>query len=475
MGISDLDLVAARVAIRSLREDELALLRADVAATGLTIEELYATQLKAEREVAEQNRLTAASQDDLQAGIEGVTGARRDATNEANLLAGAETALEIAQIAEGLAQGNLTEAKTAYNSALEEANRLTMDANATDEDRATTLRNLVIAAGNLTTAEGALATAIERTADATEDGTGRMISAWDRWRRNQDEVIASMNQNGIRFEDIVKQMAADLGLSTTQMSDEMELLGVDVGDTTALMELYGRERIGALVDQLVALKDTTDAAAKSLRELQSATKRQVGRAQSNAGRGTGSFLPVGDIGSGQEGYIASSSSIVPSTARDSEGNVRGRFVQTTDRAEFDRILAQKDPTRIPVFVTGGVPALASGGIVRASPDGTVVRLGEGGEDELVAPLPKLPSLFRSPELLANLGATMNINRMPIPLSRMDAMPMPQSRAVAGRGGRDNTGGDLSITINAENLYGENVTELIQEQIQRAHRRGWSGS
>ena len=457
LGLTARDLAAASSAFDQLASAERQALLEDAAELGVSHIQLLAQQIKAERDIAEQNLLTAASQDDLQAGIEGVTGARKDAVNEANLLAGAETALEIAQIAEGIAQGNLTEAKTAYNSALEEANRLTMDASATDEERATALGNLVIAAGNLTTAEGELATAIGRTADAAEDGTDRMISAWDRWRRNQNAVIVSMRENGITFDDIVLQMAANLGISTNQMADEMELLGINVGDTTALIEQYGEDNIGSFIDQIIAMKETTDAAAESLRALQSATNQQLRRAQRNSRGGTGSFLPVGEIGSGQEGYIASSSSAVPSVARDSQGNVRGRFIQTQSREEFDRILAEDDPTRIPVLVTGGTPGLASGGIVKARPGGTPVILGEGGRDELVTPLPS-PLPILSPI------------RLDMPSMAPDRFALPTAGVRAGGGVG---GGGITVNNNFEgDIYGyDDFEQRVGEAIIGSQLRG----
>jgi hypothetical protein len=53
---------------------------------------------------------------------------------------------------------------------------------------------------------------------------------------------------------------------------------------------------------------------------------------------------------------------------------------------------------------GSIFGLATGGIVKATPGGTIVRLGEGGEDELVAPKSKLTGLFGSPANVSNINA-----------------------------------------------------------------------
>ncbi len=44
------------------------------------------------------------------------------------------------------------------------------------------------------------------------------------------------------------------------------------------------------------------------------------------------------------------------------------------------------------FSLGSIPGLATGGIVKATPGGTIARIGEGGQDEAVIPLSRMPEL-----------------------------------------------------------------------------------
>jgi hypothetical protein len=50
-----------------------------------------------------------------------------------------------------------------------------------------------------------------------------------------------------------------------------------------------------------------------------------------------------------------------------------------------------------------IPALAEGGIVKASPGGTLARIGEGGQDEAVIPLGKMGSLGNTYNITVNAG------------------------------------------------------------------------
>ena len=120
--------------------------------------------------------------------------------------------------------------------------------------------------------------------------------------------------------------------------------------------------------------------------------------------------------------------------------------------------------------------LASGGIVRARPGGTLVNVGEGGEDEVISPLPEgldftkmkisdMPG-FRDFGLegLANIAAMFQR-----PLAAPQTMP-----ALAGAGaGAGGGGGDMHLTVNVEgSVLAEDLTEIIEDRLDTAFRRGW---
>ena len=108
------------------------------------------------------------------------------------------------------------------------------------------------------------------------------------------------------------------------------------------------------------------------------------------------------------------------------------------------------------------PGLHRGGIVMPRPGGTLARLAEAGEPELVSPLSK------APRLLSELAA-----RMPMPSLRMPAMPryempqiQPRMMQPAGAGGRDTI-----ININRD-VYGwDDFADMIAAANLDTARRG----
>ena len=108
-------------------------------------------------------------------------------------------------------------------------------------------------------------------------------------------------------------------------------------------------------------------------------------------------------------------------------------------------LGQGGPRRVPV--SSALPSAPSLGTL---------------DDWRLGPVPILDAgaLVMGPTL-----AALGMNSKPEFVSPIERLPEIMSRAGQSS--------PLTITIYAETLMGENVTEMIQEQIQKAHRRGWS--
>ena len=115
-------------------------------------------------------------------------------------------------------------------------------------------RSLVQASGETA---NALVEDAKRTADETLAAHDRMTNSWDRFKVNQDEVVAAMNENSISFEDVIKGLASDFGISTVDMANRAIGMGVTYGDTLALMEAFGREKIAGIVRSLFKLEEAT--------------------------------------------------------------------------------------------------------------------------------------------------------------------------------------------------------------------------
>ena len=97
----------------------------------------------------------------------------------------------------------------------------------------------------------------KRAADETLAAHDRMTNSWDRFKVNQDATVAAMNENSISFEDVIKGLASDFGISTTEMANKAIGMGVTYNDTMALMEAFGREKIAGIVRSLFKLGEAT--------------------------------------------------------------------------------------------------------------------------------------------------------------------------------------------------------------------------
>jgi hypothetical protein len=78
---------------------------------------------------------------------------------------------------------------------------------------------------------------------------------------------------------------------------------------------------------------------------------------------------------------------------------------------------------------GRIPRLAQGALVRHTPGGILANVGEGSEDEVVAPLSKLTSLIRG---AVGAGGGVNFASGSINVNFSGAVPSEGEAFVAGR-------------------------------------------
>ena len=76
---------------------------------------------------------------------------------------------------------------------------------------------------------------IERIADAQEAAHKRQVQSWDRFFQDQHPVMLELEENNLRFMDVVQLMAEDSGKSLVQMGLDVQAAGVTWGDTFALI------------------------------------------------------------------------------------------------------------------------------------------------------------------------------------------------------------------------------------------------
>ena len=134
-----------------------------------------------------------------------------------------------------------------------------------------------------------------KAATAAQRATDRMINSWNTYLVNQNEVVAAMRANSISFEDVVDALAKSFGLTTTQMAAHLQLLGVSYGDTMALMEAVGQEKIAAIIAQIQAAAAAAAAAKRVIESIGSiVVGGGVGAGSGSGGGGGGQYaLPGG--------------------------------------------------------------------------------------------------------------------------------------------------------------------------------------
>ena len=109
-----------------------------------------------------------------------------------------------------------------------------------------------------------IAAAAEETAARTQAATDRMTSSWDRFIVNQDVTVAAMADHGLDFADIIEGMAMAQGIGTLEMAEQMKAMGVAFGDTMALIEAVGREKVDSVVSDLSRIGASATAALRAI-------------------------------------------------------------------------------------------------------------------------------------------------------------------------------------------------------------------
>ena len=287
-----------------------------------------------------------------------------------------------------------------------------------------------------------------------------------------DEAVVNAIRTAEELQTIQGAVNQERENAAFKLGDDLVAVESDTGDRLAvelqvyldeLATLQGEKDGERYADALARTSAFVNSNVKALRQMNIA----IGNILSENNRGGGSRSGVRD---GIATFVETTTdaagwTLSRTTTDDFDGN---RHTTVTGTRSDGSTFQTDDETFESVEQENR--GLAAGGIARARPGGVSAILAEAGDDELVAPL--------TPPVLGEIGkgifsSIRMSDILPRPISTMmpTIAPLAPQTGGIGRAG----GGDLYITINAENVYGENVTELVQEQIQKAHRRGWVGS
>lgn len=77
--------------------------------------------------------------------------------------------------------------------------------------------------------------------------TERINASWERFAINQDATVKQLNRANMSFEDVVKGLADQMGISALQMGEQIAGFGIEFGDTMGLVEQFGRDSIGNVI------------------------------------------------------------------------------------------------------------------------------------------------------------------------------------------------------------------------------------
>ena len=259
-----------------------------------------------------------------------------------------------------------------------------------------------------------------------------------------------MDEAGVDFADIVKEMARQNGMSTVEMAQHYATLGVKYGDTLALIEAAGRTSVNATLAALNRLKAQAAAVQASMgsggggggtQTLDQAFARRGGPRNTTtvvnpAAKGGDMMRSFGySMNSGMYTVYARSKSQADQIWRaykqaqglggagnakqaqglvESAGNAERAAalqaeiaeLQNAERAaalqaEIAELTAGTAVDTGPSKVWGQGPELgaiagdklAEGGIIPATPGGRIIRAAEAGQSEAIIPLAKLPDLM----------------------------------------------------------------------------------
>jgi hypothetical protein len=184
------------------------------------------------------------------------------------------------------------------------------------------------------------------------------------------QILQGMMQGNIRDFDLFRAVTSDIGVQLQGM--------IDKGVPTAQVFALAQPQLQAIWEAQQKWRFEVDGTTQALID-QAVQQGIVGNNMKSVQQQMlDAMIGVKDVLT----IIAQSMGALPSVAQraadgmnDAFGRVRG------PRIEVDGITPSGEPPE--------VPQLARGGIVHARPGGTLVNVGEGGEDEVVAPMSKL--------------------------------------------------------------------------------------
>ena len=400
--------------------------------------------------------------------VEGATIASNDLAITTNKVATATTDATLPITAMGDAVEDTGKKVETYNDRLLEAREELIKTREESDEAARVNTDLALSFGSLEEATGEvpptldeLTAALEREAEAAEKAEEAARNLRIEIRKSNEEFLANLNQQqGITAADLLVAQSQFNQLSGQELADllaEAEELGID---PVRLLAQQNRDRSSSSSSGSggsgAGGQDDSDAEGRGITQGTAATPINDGGPYptQRARRFATQWYGATNTWLAQQGASTIGSF-------DDFTDIFGPFLRSVSSwGQFGHAIAQgildigllgDDPS----WTTGaiaqglrglvGAPRLAQGGMVMPRLGGTFTRLAEAGRPEVVLPINTIPSFAAEVVRQLPTGAT----------------------AEGGRGG-----GDLHITINAETLIGQNVTELIQEEIHRAHRRGW---
>ena len=152
------------------------------------------------------------------------------------------------------------------------------------------------AAKKFTTAMGLVRDQFAETRAASERETAAINKSWEKFIVKQDATVQAMSEGGVKFADVVEGMAIDTGVSTVEMAQQMATMGVAFGDTMALIEAVGREKVDSVVSELAKVGV---GAAEALRAIESLSIGEAALATGASMEALEAALGGGDVRGGR--------------------------------------------------------------------------------------------------------------------------------------------------------------------------------
>ena len=92
--------------------------------------------------------------------------------------------------------------------------------------------------------------AIQRVTDAQEAAHERQQTSWDRFLESQNPIMLKLDENNLRFKDVVELMAQESGKSLMQMGLDVQAAGITWGDTFELINSEVASNLGEILSNI---------------------------------------------------------------------------------------------------------------------------------------------------------------------------------------------------------------------------------